>query len=75
MIDWLIDVSVYFFSATNVDGDQLEIASAKAQPLAGPAAKRTQKAQQKQAKTKAEEQKIGTDSQAVNNEGQIKNEK
>ena len=45
MIDWLIDVSVYFFSATNVDGDQLEIASAKAQPLAGPAAKRTQKAQ------------------------------
>ena len=40
MIDWLIDVSLNFCSASNVDGDQLETTSAKAQPSAGPASKR-----------------------------------
>ena len=75
MIDWLIDVCLNISSATNADGDQMETTSAKAQPPAGPAAKRTQKGQQRQAKAKAEESKAGVDSQAVNNESQIKNEK
>ena len=75
MIDCLIDVSLNLCSATNADNDQVETTSAKAQSVAGPAAKRAQKSQSKKTKGKAEESKIGPDSLAVNNEGQNINEK